>query len=410
MKAKTLISAVEGVTGKWAKQRKQEERAASARANRRYAMVRMRRITMKEAAERILPAAWDKASGDGQYPASARQIYYAARGPLQQLTGKPPAYNYFSQTLLPDHIEKYQCAWDVVYDARGNYHEPHTEKTVPLGTLQVRDYLAEIGNHVPAGAIPQIEINTRFPTVGPKHRFGAVLFIEKEGFGPLLESAQIAVRFDIAIMSTKGMSVTASRQLVENLCARHDIPLLVLHDFDVAGFTIAGTLQESTRRYQFERGFRVIDLGLRLEDVQDDNGSLRLEPEDVFFSDRTDFDRIARTLLRYGASQDEIDFLLNRQHRVELNAMTSPEFVEFLETKFDEYGIGKIVPDVATLALAAQRAAHIAKIQKVIAAIGTTDERIDPPDNLEEQVRQILDGEPERSWDDVLVEIMRNHG
>ncbi|MER9563498.1 hypothetical protein [Mesorhizobium sp. M0571] len=403
MKSKTLIDAVQGVTGKWAKQRKQEERAVSARMNRRYAMMRYRRVTMKEAAEAILPAAWNKASGDGQYPASARQVFYAARGTLQEMTGKKPAYNYFSQTLLPDYIEMHRLDWDVVYDARGNYHEPHTKKTVPLGTLQVRDYLGEIRSHVPETGIPRIEINAEFPTVGPKHRFGAVLFIEKEGFGPLLASARIAERFDIAIMSTKGMSVTASRQLVENLCARHDIPLLVLHDFDVSGFTIAGTLQESTRRYQFARGFRVIDLGLRLEDVGG------LEPEDVFFSEKADFNSKTLTLSRYGASQEEIDFLLNRQQRVELNSMTSPEFVEFLETKFDEHGIDKIVPDAGTLRLAALRAARIARMQKAIEAIRTADERIDLPENLEEQVRQALDDEPERTWDDVLVEIMRNH-
>ena len=61
---------------------------------------------MKEAAGHVLPDAWDKASGDGRYPASARQIFYAARGPMQELTGKPLAYNYFAQTLLPDYIER----------------------------------------------------------------------------------------------------------------------------------------------------------------------------------------------------------------------------------------------------------------------------------------------------------------
>ena len=124
---------------------------------------------------------------------------------------------------------------------------------MPLGTLQVRNYLAEVGRNDDPDEIPQIELSRRFPTSGPRNRFGAILFIEKEGFKPLLDAARIAERFDIAIMSTKGMSVTAARQLVENSVRDHDIPLLVLHDFDVSGFTIAGTLQELTRRYQFTR-------------------------------------------------------------------------------------------------------------------------------------------------------------
>ena len=43
---------------------------------------------------------------------------------------------------------------------------------------------------------------------------------------PLSEAVKLAERDDLAIMSTKGMSVTASRKLVEELCARHCISLL----------------------------------------------------------------------------------------------------------------------------------------------------------------------------------------
>ncbi len=49
---------------------------------------------------------------------------------------------------------------------------------------------------------------------------------------------KLAERYDIAIMSTKGMSNTASRELIDKLCG--DIPrcpLYVLHDFDKAGFS-----------------------------------------------------------------------------------------------------------------------------------------------------------------------------
>ena len=43
-------------------------------------------------------------------------------------------------------------------------------------------------------------------------------------------------------MSTKGMSVTACRMLVEELCGRQGLPLFVLHDFDKSGFSIQQTL------------------------------------------------------------------------------------------------------------------------------------------------------------------------
>jgi hypothetical protein len=43
------------------------------------------------------------------------------------------------------------------------------------------------------------------------------LFVEKEGFERLFKAAAIARRFDVAIMSTKGMSVTAARLLIDKL-------------------------------------------------------------------------------------------------------------------------------------------------------------------------------------------------
>jgi DNA topoisomerase VI subunit A len=83
------------------------------------------------------------------------------------------------------------------------------------------------------------------------------LFVEKEGFDPLLKAAHIDEKFDLAIMSTKGMSVVAARALVDEICHDHDIPLLLLHDFDKAGFSIAGTLQRDTRRYEFKKASRL---------------------------------------------------------------------------------------------------------------------------------------------------------
>ena len=61
-----------------------------------------------------------KASANGTLPALARQIMYAARPRIQQLSGKDRLDDkYFTQTLLPDYIAENGCAhWNVVYDAR----------------------------------------------------------------------------------------------------------------------------------------------------------------------------------------------------------------------------------------------------------------------------------------------------
>jgi hypothetical protein len=179
----TIIKAVEGVTGRWSKQRKAEQRDQSRRARRMDALNRSyRRETVKEVAYDVMEAAYLKASGDGKYPAHARQIMYAARGAILKRTGKH-SFNdaYFTQTLLPDFMAEFALVtadWDVVFDARGHLIEPHTDREVKLGTIDVRCYIADSrrGGRQDIGIT---DFATDYPTHGPNHRYGAVLFIEK---------------------------------------------------------------------------------------------------------------------------------------------------------------------------------------------------------------------------------------
>ena len=141
MKAKNIIDAVEGVTKKWAKQRKREERDRSATANRHHAMMRRRHVSIKDAAWQVMEKAYLKASANGTLPAHARQVMYATRGPIQELADRSLGKGfdkYFTQQLLPDYIEENGVDWNVVFDARGHFYEPHTEERVdPVGTMQV---------------------------------------------------------------------------------------------------------------------------------------------------------------------------------------------------------------------------------------------------------------------------------
>lgn len=139
-KAAKIIGTIEAVTAKWAKQRKAEERHASAIANRRSAMMLYLPTTIKDAAWDVMEQAYLKASANGRLPANARQIMYAARPYIQEQTNKNLNDNYFTQTLLPEYInDKYEkCAgWNVAYDARGHFYEPHTRYEVPPGALRI---------------------------------------------------------------------------------------------------------------------------------------------------------------------------------------------------------------------------------------------------------------------------------
>ncbi len=190
MKGDAIKGAIRGVTKKWAKQRKKEERDASAKLNRGYIFHRSYHTSIKDAAEQVMEKAYLKASANGTLPALARQIMYAARPEIQNLADKAIGKGfdqYFTQTLLPDYMEAHPdktSGWNVVFDARGHFIEPHTEKEVALGTLQVRDYLSRVRGHL----VDDLDFNIwekRYPTSGPARRYGAILFIEKEGFMPL---------------------------------------------------------------------------------------------------------------------------------------------------------------------------------------------------------------------------------
>jgi hypothetical protein len=116
--------------------------------------------------------------------------------------------------LLIDYMEEHDC--------------------IALGTLEVRQYLGERPSFAPPA--PETEA-AFFPTAGAENRYRNVLFIEKEGFHSILEAARLQERFDCAVMSTKGMSVTAARMLIDRLTPHVD-NIFVLHDFDVSGFSV----------------------------------------------------------------------------------------------------------------------------------------------------------------------------
>jgi hypothetical protein len=228
-----IVTALESVTGKWAKQRKAEERDHRRRLRQRAQLIdKPERISTKQAAWEVMRAAYLKASDNGQLPAKPRQIMYAARPAILDITGKDTLDDgYFTQTLLPDYIEEHaeECAdWDIVWDARGTFTEPHTGREVPLGTLEVREYLG-----LRATGAPSITVSTSsdYDTQGPEHRFDTILFVEKEGFAPLFNAVHLAQRYDLGVMSTKGMSVTAARMLLDRLSDRGLKRILVLHDF-----------------------------------------------------------------------------------------------------------------------------------------------------------------------------------
>jgi hypothetical protein len=391
--ANDILDVVETATKKWTRQKKSEERHPGMIRYRASRMTKEPRTTQKDAAWQVMEEAYMAASGNGTLPALARQIFYQARPKIMALTeDKDLAYGYFSQTLLLNYIEEHGVDCNVVYDARGHFEEPHTNRRIGCGTIEVGNYLHAMKE---PDIVPAEFADANIDIIGPSANLSAVLFCEKEGFNPLFKAVNLANRYDLMIISTKGVSVTAARQLIDKICGNYDLPLFVLHDFDVAGFLILGTLQRDTRRYQFSSAVEVIDLGLRLADI----AGLEREPA---AATRINADILRAQLADNGATAAEIAILLSE--RVELNAMTSDALIEMIEGKLQAYGLKKVVPDDDLLGRAYRAFHHSQQLLEKFEEIKDEfeDPEIEVPTNLKEQVRAILDEHEDLRWDDAI--------
>ena len=106
--ATDILDVVNEVTKDWKKTIKAEERSPSSRSFRHVRMTREKTHRLQGS------GSGDHGAGvhDGErrwrgLPANARQIMYAARKHIQEVTGKPLVSSYFTQILLPDY-----CAGD----------------------------------------------------------------------------------------------------------------------------------------------------------------------------------------------------------------------------------------------------------------------------------------------------------
>ena len=102
--ARRLKASVTGVTKDWAKQRKAEERHASAAANRSARLIKHSDYyNFKSAAFEVTHESYMAASAGGTLPAMARQVMYQARPFIQdKMGGQQLNDQYFCQQLLPD--------------------------------------------------------------------------------------------------------------------------------------------------------------------------------------------------------------------------------------------------------------------------------------------------------------------
>jgi len=268
------------------------------------------KVPQKDIVFQVLPRAIRNAGANF----SARDLYYATRPLVYKHRnwedGKELQYSYFSQTILTEYQERHGLIPGLWRDPRGSLHEPHTGRSIGLGTIEVANYAF------------------------PEYTFDKILYVEKEGEWPKLQAARLAERYDMAIASAKGYPVEAVRELFAR-AEGGDYQLFVFHDADIDGYNIAHVMREATRRMP-EHNVDVVDIGLTVADAV----GLGLDPEP--FSRKKDMPWRTRRRL----TQLECEYFIDLRERFELNAiLPDTRRIEYIEEKLKENGVrGKVVP------------------------------------------------------------------
>jgi hypothetical protein len=267
------------------------------------------RWSQKEIVFSVLPQAMRNAGSSF----SARDLYYAVRPLYQHHIGyerKELKYSYFSQTLLTQYQEEHGEISGLWRDPRGNFHEPHSGKSIALGTREVAAY--------------------EFP----KYQFDKILYLEKEGEIPKLKAARLAEKYDMAIVGGKGYPTEAVRDLFSH-AEGGDYQLFVFHDAEIDGYNIARVLGEETRRMPYHN-VNVVDIGLTVEDA------LEMGLPAERFNRKADMPwEIAMRL-----NETEEAHFRHLKQRFEINAIL-PDMrrIEYIERKLQENGVrSKLIP------------------------------------------------------------------
>jgi hypothetical protein len=262
---------------------------------------------------RALPQAIRHASGADQYRFSQRQLFYAVRPLLLEAFGLEPDYGWFCKVLTTYEKEHGEIA-RMYRDSRGTLYHPHTHQEIPLGTREVEAYRR------------------------PEWTFNKILYCEKEGFFPILQDAQWPERHDCALLTSKGFATRAARDVLDRLGASGEaLRFFCVHDADGPGTQIYEALQQETEARP-GRQVDIVNLGLEPEEAL----AMGLAVEPVARKDGRAVPVAAYVAARWRRWL--------QSHRVELNAMSTPQFLAWLDRKIGLHDRGKLIPPTSVLA------------------------------------------------------------
>lgn len=328
-------------------------------------------------------------AGGGNHRFSLRQLYYVIRPFINTELHKELEYGYFCEVIANYERENGEDIPNMYRDDRGTIYHPHLDEKIALGTRMVESYKP------------------------PEWTFNKVLYIEKEGFFQILRDEKWPERHDCALMTAKGYSSRAAKDLLDLLGdGEQELLFFCVHDADASGTMIYQTLQEETKARP-SRKFKIINLGLEPEEGL----AMGLEPEIVKQERNKRSELIIKPVADYVSPKCK-DWL--QTHRIELNAMSTPQFLQWLDDKMEEHGQGKLIASADVMATELHdRTREILKqtlINKILKEINIDElvdskyEKLTPILNettnaLTTSVREALEKNPTQSWRDPILKV-----
>jgi hypothetical protein len=259
-------------------------------------------------------------------------------------------------------------------DDRGILYHPHLRVEIPLGTRSVDEYER------------------------PNWLFNKILYSEKEGIFEVLKDAGFPERHDLALLTSKGQPTRAARDLLDLLAESGEpIKIYAIHDADGPGTVIYQSLVEATRARP-GRKVEVINLGLEPDEVK----KMGLEIEEL---------EGGKTVPVAAYVSDE-DREWYQGYRTEINVMTTPELLDWLEGKLS-MELGKLVPPdqvvEGQLRTEVERTVREVKTEQILRDNGLEEQVKEAVRDvageieqalagLPEDVEEALDEDPEQSW------------
>jgi hypothetical protein len=343
------------------------------------------KVTQKDIVLDNLDEAVASVSGDGQFRFGERQVFYALRPIVRNENDAELKIGNF-KAVITDYQAEHGPIEGMFQEPRGSIYHPHRGKTITLGTLMVEEYER------------------------PVWTFNKLVYVEKEGFSEALKDVRWPERHDCALLSSKGFTTGAARDLVDKL-AEHDEPVEVfcVHDADAYGTLIYQTFQEATKA-RGARNIKIVNLGLEPWEAIE----MGLEVEDVEEKDR--YRPVARYVLEHERTHGEGWEEWLQTHRVELNAMTTPQFIEWLDGKMASYE--KLIPPPevleAELDQRIETTVRVAITERILREAGFEDQvaaaiaAVNKPSAaaLEKGIEKLFEREQDREWRDHIEEIL----